>query len=308
MSTQTVPQPTEQKPAQQQAPAQGSQSEQQSQNVQQSNQAPVKTNDLLKRISSEPQKQETSPAQEEPLYNSSDIEKIQDPMAKKVVQDLYKHFEKGFNKKFMEVADKEKAVSQRFEELQRQQDWTPERVQQILQDPRFVASAQTLAQSQAPGNWTGTSEEWSALNPTEKAAFQQLEGKVNSLLASNNKMLVAQYDNQIKTKYSDYDPTQIDKFAEDFDRGAVDTATLRELMHKALNFERYMERTYQFGMHDGHSQFKEKLNGSTEIGTGALNAGDDKPKMEPGEKPGNYFKRLAMFNLQKQKQGALPRK
>jgi len=308
MSSQTVPQPTAQEPTKQQAaPTQGSQSNQQPP-VQETKHSPVKTDDLLKRMSPEQKKESASQAQEETLYNSSDIEKIQDPVAKKVVQDLYKHFEKGFNKKFMEVAEKEKAVSQRLEELTRQQEWSPERVQQILQDPRFVASAQALAQSQAPGNWTGTTEEWSALSPTEKAAFQQLEGKVNSLLASNNKMQVAQFDNQIREKYPDYDPTQIDKFAEDFDRGQIDTAKLRELVHKGLNFERYMERTYQFGIQDGQSQFKEKLNGSTEIGSNGLTTGEDKPKMEPGEQPRNYFKRLALFNLQKQKQGALPRK
>lgn len=284
MSQTTAQQPTQGKP-------EGSQTEQK---------APLKAEDVIRKVA-EVKPAEPKPSEEKSVSSHElldQINAVQDPSQRKALMDVYKSMEKGTNKKFMELAEKERELNKLREEAGRQQEWTPERVNQLLNDPKFVGSAQMLAQSQAPGNWSGTQDEWSALNNTEKAAFQQLQGQVNSLLVSQNKMQVRQLDEQIKQKYPDYDPAEVDSFGERFDRGEVGMADLRELVHKGLRFQTYLDRALEMGREEGRTLFKEKVNGSSGISSTSVSIGDEKPKMKEGENPREFFKRLGRFNLE----------
>ena len=260
-----------------------------------------KAEDLIKRMGT---KKDSSPApasdEDKPLYNSSDIEKIQDPQAKEIVKSLYKHFERGYNKKFESLAHERKTLEEERFRLQQMQSWSPERVAQELRNPAFVQAAQLYSQSVAPQNFTGSQEEWSSLSPQEQGAFRQLQGQVNQLVDLQSQQQIALADEKIKTQFPDYEPTKVDSFQKDILDGRVNQGQIRELIWKAINFEKSIEDAYRYGKEDRASELQSKMNASTSPST-TTTLQEDKPQMKPGEASSAYFRRLGQWNLSRMK-------
>lgn len=257
----------------------------------------AKAADLLKRIG-EPKQTQTPAPEGEIKYNSSDIEKIQDPVARKVVEDIYRDMNAGLQRKFQQIAEEKRKLD---EERRGLDTWTPERVLRESQNPSFIESSKQLIQARAPQTWSGTQEEWSALNDHEKARFAQLETQLDTLLAQQDKMLVEQADREIRTKFPDYNPELVETFQKDLLANRINQQEIRELIWKAKNFDRYMERTYEFGRQDGNGNLKEKLNATTNPTGSSVRTTDEKPVREENESPTSFFRRLAQFNLAREK-------
>lgn len=272
-----------------------------------SNDKPTDVQDVIKRISSNPPDQATPPVKldDEPVYNSSDIEKIEDPKARQVAQDLYKQFEKGYQKKFQSLAEQRKGVESLEQQLKDQTNWTPERVQDALKDPNFVQAAQsvvkTKAQNQPPSNWGSSDEEWSALTDSEKQRFQASENKVDALVRNQQKMLDDQEHERVKIRFPDYDRSVVEQAQSDLLSGKIDQETIKEMIWKARNFERYVDNSYKFGLQDRNGNIQEKITGSTDSTLLNVKSQDDIPKQKEGEKTSVFFSRLAQWRMGQQK-------
>lgn len=264
-------------------------------------QAPVAPTqeDLLKRVATA-KKAEVKPAADAPIYNSDDLKNIKTAdEAQRFLEDKIKHLERGYNEKFMKVADEKKRLETLQTELARQQDWTPERISQLLQDQKFVQAAQAVAQSKAPQTWQGTQDEWSALSDSDKVRFSGLESKVSALQSHNQQIMLNQIHDKIKGEYPDYEPEKIRELERDINTGKLNDESLYRMMWQALNYKTHIENAYRFGLEDRDNSLKEKMNGSTgSIGSGSPGVtSPDKPVRGEGEKPSSFFVRLAQWNL-----------
>lgn len=196
----------------------------------------------------------------------------------------------GANKKFMEAAEIRKELDQ---------PWTPERVQRLLNDQTFVASAQEIAQKQAlsqnPKGSGMDDAEWSALTDSERKQFYTMQQNQAHLQSQMNEMLARQEDQNLMTRYKNYEASKIDKLQSDLINGRV--RATREHLHKVLDYDEAIQRAYEMGKQDRQIDIVSKKDASSPgIGVNTTQA-DSIPERPKGMSGGEYFKMLAMNRI-----------
>ena len=259
--------------------------------------------DLITRVS-QFKKEETAP-EETKLTSETrdtfgltqeDFGKVQnDPVLSK----FYKSMQADYTRKTQAAANDKKEAERIKTEYS---TWTPERVQQLLNDQTFVNAAQSVMKTQAPTTFEGTQEEWSGLSDTDKAKFQQLTNKVNLLEQQNYQVRKIQEDETLKTKYNNYDPQAIDILTADLLKGKVQAT--REHLFKVYDYENAVERAYHLGIQDGKTGIREKVSSSSMEGTMAT-TNREQPKPEQGENDRAFFKRVFLDNVAKHKETSI---
>lgn len=230
-----------------------------------------------------------------------DIEKITDPYARKMLESHYKNMVKGMNDKFQQIADLRKDIESRKPESSQPTSWTKDRLRQALNDQTFASAVQEIMQESAPNGWTGSQEEWSVLNDNEKAQFRHLQNEIRSLRSSQNQFQLQQADEKLKQKYPDYDSQKILSFEQEISAKGVDDLWRRELIHKALNYEKSIQRAYELGLQDKNTSVQEKVNASSPDFSHASQTVQPGLERKEGETGLDYFKRIARERLQSTK-------
>ena len=243
------------------------------------------TESLLTRVS------QFKEAVKEDKFDPKELDAIPDPAAKEVALKAYKSFEAGYGKKFQDLAEQKKQLEA---EKSKYSNWTPQRLQELLNDKDFVASAISLQQAQAPQNSGLTNDQWSALSDNEKAKFAQLEQKQMFLEQQLIRERQLKEDEKLKAKYADYAPDVVDTTVSNLVTGKVQAT--REDIWKVINHDRNVERAYQLGMQDAKVDRTEKTNASSFEGI-TTKASSDAPTPEKGENDRNYFRRLTLNRI-----------
>jgi hypothetical protein len=251
--------------------------------------------DLITRVSQfkKEEVKETTASETKDTFGltQEDFEKVNtDPVLSK----FYKSMQADYTRKTQAAATDKKEAERLKAEFS---TWTPERIQQLLNDQGFVNAAQTVMKSQAPVNFEGTQDDWSTLSDTDKAKFQGLEREVNSLKQQNYQVRKMQEDETLKNKYSNYSPQAIDILTADLLQGKVQAT--REHLFKVFDYDEAVERAYHLGLQDGKGGIKEKVSSSAMEGTMAVSS-KEPLKKEEDETDRNYFKRLFLNNVAKQ--------
>lgn len=196
----------------------------------------------------------------------------------------------GANKKFMAAADKEKELAQ---------PWTTDRVQQLLNDQTFVASAQEIAQKQALAqNPTGSGlqdQEWSALTDVERKQFYAIQQNQVQMQAQMNTMLSKQEDQNLMTRYKNYDASAIDKAQDDYAKGRVNAT--REHVHKILDYDDAVKRAYEMGKEDRQTDIQGKVDASTLPNGVNTTQASDVPIKDKGVGNVQHFVNLAQARI-----------
>lgn len=251
--------------------------------------------DIIKQVGSIKPEAEKS---DEPTLPPVNLDEIKDPQARAYLEKRIKEMESGLNKKFMDVASKSKEADRIKAEYEAKLNapYTPQRIQELLQRPDFVQSAQTLQQMAPPTNFEGNQEQWSNLSEGEKQRIQNAESLSRQTQSQLNQILMLQIDQRISNRFPDYDSKAVDGFFKEAYEGRVPDEQLREMIHKALNFDRYVTNAYKYRMEDDATLNKDKINGVSHVGL-ETQFSDEKPKIEKGERPRDFFRRLANFNM-----------
>ena len=180
----------------------------------------------------------------------SAIEKLPDQTLKEQVLGLKKSLIKGENQKYQEIANLRKQYEQ---ELASRNQWTPERVQGLLQDPNFVTAARSIVERDNSND--------SILPEADRRKLDQTNQAVQALMNQNQQLLKMQQDEQLKRKYADYDPEIVDKTVQDLSTGKVQAT--REDIWKVINFETKVRQAYELGKQDKNTQNQERAQGMT---------------------------------------------
>jgi hypothetical protein len=248
-------------------------------------------------------KPDASPSSE-PFFDIKEIEKLADPNAKAVAEKAYKSMQGDYTRKTQALAEERKAaesVRKQYEELSKvNANWTPERIQSLLNDPTFVKAAQQVAGQTPASNQSGLTEnEWSALTEKEKAALQQTQQMVQQQQQYLQNLVKQQQDAQLKARYANYDPQALDIITNDVLQGKVQIT--REHIWKATDYEPAVERAYKLGREDREKELtskqQEKLNSMSLPSNGSATNGEPVPEKPSGMSDPQYFKMLAQRRL-----------
>ena len=232
--------------------------------------------DIVSRVSQSAETKET-----EELFNINDIEKIENPQARDYAQKAYKSFEKGFQKKYQDLAEQRKGFEQKLADMGK---WSPERIQKELQNPEFVQAARAVA---------GTQEQ----ETEESAVTIENRQKIKELEAQITNAGMVRQDEVLRVKYKDYDPKVVNSLIQDLQTGKIKAT--REDLWKIANFDKYTDRAYQLGKKDKNLDLTEKIESTSVDGIQAT-ASEEVLKPEKNEKDEVYFMRLALKNLKEQ--------
>ena len=247
--------------------------------------------DLISRVSKvkveQPKaKQEAEPANPFSLTRE-DWDRVQsDPSLKKYYQSMLTDYQK----KTTELSEQRKQV-----ELQKASaNWTPERIQQLMNDPQFVQAAQQVAATQNPPNSGLTDQEYSALTDKEKAQLNSMQSELQQMRLQNYQMQQRQQDEQLKSKYANYAPDIVDTTIHKLVSNQV--AATREDIWKVVDYNDAVQRAYELGRQDRIAENNEKQQSLSFEGVNATPQ-SKVPEPEKGESGPNFFKRLANLRL-----------
>lgn len=249
-----------------------------------------KEENLISRVSKvkveEPKKQE--PEASNPFsLTREDWDRVQsDPSLKKYYQSMLTDYQK----KTTDLSEQRRQI-----ETQKQAaNWTPERIQQLLNDPQFVQAAQQVASQKNPPNSGLTDQEYSALTDKEKAQLESMQNEVQSLKMQNYQMQQKQQDETLKGKYANYAPDIVDTTIHRLANNEIIAS--REDIWKVVDYDDAVKRAYQLGLQDREKENTEKQQALSPMGFNATPQ-DKVPEIEKGESNTNFFKRLALKRL-----------
>jgi len=252
---------------------------------------PVKE-DLVTRASKVALEQ-PKPKEDEPIFNTNDIEKIEDPKAKEYAEKAHKEFERTYGKKFQELAAIRKDYETQLKQLQEtHKGWSPEKVQALLSDQEFVQAAQQVIGTTQP---TGEAE-YSALSESEKRTLEDNNKQVKMLMQQNAQLQKQQQDESIKQKYANYAPDYVDLEVQNLLTGKRQAT--REDIWKVIDYENAVQRAYQLGKQDRHTEQSEKMASVSLEGLEVTN-NEDKPQPQKGESDRAFLQRIFLNNLAK---------
>lgn len=249
--------------------------------------------DLLKRVSAYKPSEAQSSKPEESVFDINEIGKIQDPKAREIAEKAYKSLQSGFTKKFQELAEIRKQFEQRQAE---HSNWTPERVQQLLNDQSFVQSAQAVAGINPSEKQAGmTDTEWSALTPQEQAKINEMQKQLHNLQLMNLQAVRTQEDTQLKAKYANYNAQAVDIITNDLLQGKVNAT--REHLHKVLDYDEAVRRAYELGRQDSKTKTEDKINSMSFSAGAGMNTNPSGVTPEKGESNNSLWNRIIAKNL-----------
>ena len=249
---------------------------------------PAKQEDLVTRaskvnITSPQKKDEGNPFG----LTKEDYDKVQsDPTLSK----FYKSMQADYVRKTQETAELKRQTEDKAKQLS---NWTPERVQQLLNDQQFVQAAQQVAQSQNPTNSGLTDQEYSALTKTEQAQLSNMQQQLQSMQQQNWQMQQKAQDEQLKSKYANYAPDIVDTTVNQLVNGQVKAN--REYVWKAIDYDDAVRRAYELGKQDRVMETTEKQQATSLTGFQATPQNNITPTQ--GESNRDFFRRVAQQRL-----------
>lgn len=263
-----------------------------------------KVDDIVARVSKLKESIDPSVDPNEPTgFNSKDLENIQDPQARQFAENAYKELNRGFQKKFQELAELRKELEgQKGSGNLRSKQFSLDDIQEVLQNPSFVQAAQIAAGQQGGYNQSNgalSDEEWGALSPQERARFTQMEQSQQLLQKEISSMRTQQEDARLQDKYANYDGSKISQLQQDLISGKMQAT--REHLWKVLDYESAVQRAYKLGLEDRQSGMQEKANAISSNSSVNVTPNSEVPSKNPNESNTDYFRRLALRRLEEQK-------
>lgn len=226
---------------------------------------PVVEKPLLQRVAEFKEEAPVKSADElkESFLHKFDINKIHqvtDPEQRANLLSAYSQMQADYTRKTQELADVRKQSKQ-----PEYQDWSPERVQKLLDDPKFVQAAQKVASVET--------DEYSSLTPEEKAEIRSLKEQNHAVMQQMSMLEKQKQDELLRTKYPDYAPDVVDTTINKLINGEI--RATREDIHKLVNFESYIDRAYKYGKQDGAKERSERMDASSLDGKQVMSGGEE---------------------------------
>lgn len=230
------------------------------------------------------------------------LSKVQDPVARKLLEDVQKSMQADYTKKTQDLASKSKEIDSLRTSLEQSKQFTPARIQELLSDPTFVQAAQGYIATQQPVQSNGqiatgdlTPEEISYLAPEQQKLYakQMEQAKILSSLQGELISQKAQKEDvELSTRYPNYDPGEVEKTWRAFSDGNI--RATREHFYKILKHDENVKQAYAMGREHERNGIRERIDASsTTGGLNAVNIQAEMPARQPNESSQAFWKRCA---------------
>lgn len=243
----------------------------------------------------------TAPKEGNPTKDLNEhLATITDPKARKLVEDAYKSMQADYTRKTQDLASERKEMVSLKAQLEQSGQYTPERIQQLLNDSSFVQAAQEYQArmtkpSQANGAGELSEEELSYLPPEQQKLYQQqkqMQVTLANLQGELNQQKLQKEDVQLQSRYKNYDPKSVDDIYNGMMTGKIQAT--REHLWKVQDYDSAVHRAYELGKQDAKGITQDRVNGSTmSNGMNAATIQSDAPVKIKGEGFQDYWRRLA---------------
>jgi hypothetical protein len=271
---------------------------------------PKPVEDLVTRASKvsleQPKKDESVPS-DSIAFNVKDIEKITDPQARKLAEDAYKSFQADYTRKTQALASERKQMESFKGQLEQMKSWSPQRIQDELNNPSFIQAAQEYqringvqTQPQVNPNADLTQEEFSYLSPEQQKLYTKTKQMEQTLNVVNNRLQaseVEKVDMSLQSKYANYSSATVDDALRQL--ASMKPVDIREHVFKAQDYEAAVQRAYKLGLQDKKEEQGQKIAASSQPNNISVTSSNDVPTKQPKESHQGYFHRLAENAMRK---------
>lgn len=253
----------------------------------------TKSDDLIKRVAAvqAPEKPKSEPKV------SISLEDVKDPQARQMLEAKLAEANAAISKTFGEIGAEKSKYIQEVESLRKQLEASTKRtytvrdVEELLQRPDFIQSANELQSKIAP---QGVAQEtWSSWTPEEKQAFQRQQDETRTLKAQLEAMqqsqVLSQVDGELVGEFPDYDPKQINEFYQKAQSNQMSPKDIRRAVYFATNAEKLISRAYELGRQDNKTTIQEKVNGMSSSGLNITPTTMASVERRPGERSSSAF-------------------
>ena len=256
------------------------------------------TDDLLTRVSkfelnNDPKKESGDNGG---VFNSKELDDsiaaIDNPELKSKMEGMRKSLLSGANDKFQEIATLRKEMQSVLES--KKDVWTPERVQALANDPKFIEAAQSIA---APEN----ADEYSSLSDTEKDNMKTMQTEISNLknqyanaLKTSQQQLRETQHIELSGKYANYDKQEIDTITYEMLEGKIKATP--EHIYKAFRHDDNVKRAYELGRKDEREGVEEKVQ-STSVEGITTTSSKEEIVAEKGESNRYFLDNIIKKNL-----------
>ena len=259
-------------------------------------------------LTAQPEKSGDTP-QDAIKLDQATLDKISDPALKQAVIEAHKSMQADYTRKTQDLASRRKEMDTLKSQLESTGQYTPAKIQELLNNPSFVQAAQdyqrTINPSQVTaqnGNGELTQEEFSYLSPEQQKLYIKTKQMEQTLGTMNTRLQASEVERQdmgLKSKYANYDPQSVNDIYNGMMNGTIQAT--REHLWKVQDYDSAVKRAYQLGLEDRNGNLQEKVNASPLTTTAGLSvtSSNDVPVRLPHESGIEYFKRIAVHNAGK---------
>lgn len=248
--------------------------------------------------------QETKPVDksdaeiDEQFWGDAELQKrldsIEDPNMREQLKSLRKSLVSGANKKYEDLAHKIKEVQQ-SQTTPQNDKWTPERINQLMQDPEFVNAAQQVA---GTPHSEDVDDDYLPDSVKQKLSkLEQMEQKLTSLESKHLQEWRTGEHQKLASKYGNYNPQKIDEITASVLEGKAQISL--EDIYKASAHDDNVKRAYEMGRKDGQNGVADanQLHTLDSVNTKPL----ETVVPEKGESDKAFFMRSALSRLAQSK-------
>lgn len=229
------------------------------------------------------------PKQDDDYFNFNDIEKISDPVAKEQAIKAYKSFERGYQKKFQDLAELRRSLEQAKAS---NSQWSPEKVQSLLNDPSFVNAAKQVA-----GNGQVSEDDSSVLSERERATLLEMKKQMDMFAQQNNQLLRQKQHEELKQRYPNYSPDVVENTFNDYVSGKIQGGL--EHIWKVVDYEDGIKRAYHLGRQDERQGIQTNVNASSFQQSPTVVPQQEPPKRQEKESSKAFLERILATNMMK---------
>lgn len=231
-------------------------------------------------------------------FNSAELEAtisgIEDPELKSKMEGLRKSLLSGANNKFQEIATLRKEMKSFMEKDKGNGEWTPQRVQELANDPKFIQAAQQVAGNENTDEYSSLSEEEKGRMKTMQSEIENLKTLNNQALQTSQQQLRETQHNELSSKYANYDRQEIDTITYDMLLNKIKATP--EHIYKAFKHDDNVERAYELGRKDEREGVEVKIQSTSAEGI-TTSVSDEKIIPEKGESSMAFFRKIIDKNL-----------
>ena len=218
------------------------------------------------------------------------IDALQDPELKQYMLSMRKTGVRGIQERLQEISEMRKELTALKQGIN--PGWSPERVQQLLNDKEFLNAAQTVLGNQ--GQVVENDDEYVPDSVKQKLAKleqenSQFKQQWNQFSQQQTMVQRAQEHERLKERYGNYDPQKIDELIAGLIQGKIQAGP--EVVYKAYFHDDNVKRAYEMGRRDALGGVEERQQASS-FSSNNVQQPNSQIKPEQGETNKQFLNRI----------------